>query len=423
MQTTVLHTGQMNMRFLCYFNNLLMMMSYAKPGRQHHHTIDACKPAALYLGQMQCIRVYRNLMVSLACCLGMLLLPACQQELPIAEAPPPLAVVPVPNDALYRFTDSGGRCAPIVINGFYVVGYPPDSSSNIEATVHVTKTGAYAVETERINGLQFAAKGRFTDTGFTTIRLYANGGVLAAATNVFTLRQGSSCRFTIVSRAPQAAQYVLRGQPGNCINAVVHGGYLSSFESTLDDSVVLEVEVLQPGLYSISTDTVQGMWYRGSGYLSQPGTQTIKLQARGTPVQPGIHVFKPSGGGTQCSFAVNVGFGVREATFVIESNGGAGTPCRSVLSGLYRSGEMLTSSHTLQLTVVVSRIGSYSIATATVNGFQFATTGSFTSTGMQQVTLAGIGTPLQRGTVIMRPQIVGASPIGGSICNTEVQVQ
>ncbi len=68
-----------------------------------------------------------------------------------------------------------------------------------------------------------------------------------------------------------------------------------------------------------------------------------------------------------------------------------------LLGGTYAQGTPLTSSDTAQLQVTVATAGTYNITTNSVNGVTFSKSGTFTTTGVQTVTLVGNGTPLNSG--------------------------
>lgn len=75
----------------------------------------------------------------------------------------------------------------------------------------------------------------------------------------------------------------------------------------------------------------------------------------------------------------------------------SGTCKPVVLNGAYFAGVALTSSNTVQLQVTVAAPGTYTISTNTVNGVTFSNSGTFTSVGVQTVTLIGSGTPTNSG--------------------------
>lgn len=84
----------------------------------------------------------------------------------------------------------------------------------------------------------------------------------------------------------------------------------------------------------------------------------------------------------------------------------AGTPglCSNpVVSGIYQAGTALNSANTVRLSVVVTRAGTYSIATKTVDGILFSGSGKFTSIGNQNVILKGTGNPEVAGVFEFAP--------------------
>lgn len=69
--------------------------------------------------------------------------------------------------------------------------------------------------------------------------------------------------------------------------------------------------------------------------------------------------------------------------------------CKPVtLAGAYATGTALTGANTVQLQVTVAKPGSYTISSNTANGISFTKSGTFTSAGVQTVTLIGSGTPV-----------------------------
>jgi hypothetical protein len=64
-----------------------------------------------------------------------------------------------------------------------------------------------------------------------------------------------------------------------------------------------------------------------------------------------------------------------------------------ILSGEYKQGITVTSANTVQVQVTVASAGTYNITTDPVNGITFSKSGTFTSTGVQNITLVASGTP------------------------------
>lgn len=73
--------------------------------------------------------------------------------------------------------------------------------------------------------------------------------------------------------------------------------------------------------------------------------------------------------------------------------------CAAVtVQGTYTGGINLNNTHTITVPVNVSQAGTYSVSTATINGITFSATGTFTTTGLQTITLQGTGIPINNST-------------------------
>ncbi len=64
-----------------------------------------------------------------------------------------------------------------------------------------------------------------------------------------------------------------------------------------------------------------------------------------------------------------------------------------IINGTYKEGTSMTPANTAQIQVTVAVPGTYSISTNSINGIMFSSSGTFTSTGIQNVTLFASGTP------------------------------
>jgi len=71
-----------------------------------------------------------------------------------------------------------------------------------------------------------------------------------------------------------------------------------------------------------------------------------------------------------------------------------------VINGIYKQGVATTDSNTVQVQVTVAEAGSYTITTNNVDGIIFGNTGTFNSTGIQNVLLYAGGTPLAAGNQV-----------------------
>ena len=89
--------------------------------------------------------------------------------------------------------------------------------------------------------------------------------------------------------------------------------------------------------------------------------------------------------------------------------------CTSITTGgTYTPGVSLTSANTVTVQVTVTTPGTFTISTNTVNGISFSYSGTFSTTGFQNVILTGTGTPINSGS-----QNFGIT-FGSSTCNFSI---
>jgi len=197
---------------------------------------------------------------------------------------------------------------------------------------------------------------------------------------------------------------------GNCLGAVVSGIYYKDTAIKASNYVDVSVQVDTIGTYTISSDTVNGYYFKATGSFTATGAQTVRLIGGGNPLATGTNLFRVTYNGTVCDFSVTVlaGTGNASAVFTVS--------CTSpVINGIYKAGTVLTASNTVVLNVNVTTIGPWSISTSpAVNGITFAGSGTFTATGSQTITLTGSGTPVAAATSSF-PVTVGTATCNFSI--------
>jgi hypothetical protein len=77
----------------------------------------------------------------------------------------------------------------------------------------------------------------------------------------------------------------------------------------------------------------------------------------------------------------------------------AGSCSNYQIHGTYFAGRALSQdTNTVVVQVNVTQVGAYTVSTNTVNGYSFFASGVFISTGIQNVTMKGQGTPVATGT-------------------------
>jgi hypothetical protein len=328
----------------------------------------------------------KHIIYLLALCI--LLMNGCQKELSFEGGN-------TPSDGSLQ-SDVSGDCLPKTINGAYVAGTPLVPATNtIAVQVNVTKAGSYEVYTDTVNGYFFRATGTFTALGANTVTLRSTGTPFTAGVNNFIVSyNGTICDIAVTvlpAGAGGPAAFTLQGSPTTC-GAVVNGNYSTTVALGVSNTVTLTVNVTAIGTYTISTAPTGGMTFAASGVFAATGVQTVILNGSGTPTTGGNNTIPVTAGASSCSFVVNVG-GPAAGTL----GGGPGACTPATIHGLYILSTVLTAADTVQIQVNVTTAGVYNITTNTVTGFSFSSSGNFATTGIQNVTLTGTGTPTTLG--------------------------
>jgi hypothetical protein len=201
---------------------------------------------------------------------------------------------------------------------------------------------------------------------------------------------------------------------GTCLPKNVYGNFIAAEAVTSTNYIELQVSVTSAGSYFISTDTLNGYYFRGTGNFTS-GSNTIKLTATGTPVAAGTNNFLITFDSSFCYVPVTVlPAGTAQAVFTLQ---GSGSSCMdAVVNGTYAPGIALTSDNKVTIKVNVTTTGTYSITTTAVNGMTFTGTGVLTATGPQVITLTGTGTPPNAETSVI------SVSAGSSSCTFSVPV-
>jgi len=234
-------------------------------------------------------------------------------------------------------------------------------------------------------------------------------------TGLFFLLALVSCQKETSFEVPVQAQGSLQNDNGDCLPKFVNGDYIAG--QSLGDSnyIDLVIDVSAPGAYTITTDTINGYYFKGTGNASTIGSLNVRLQGFGTPVNQGADPFIVYFDSSFCALEVTVGAGGSSSgtsVYTLDCSG-------SGFGGTYTAGTAVGASNVLNLNVNVTTPGTWSITTPSVNGTTFSGSGTFTATGPQTITLAGSGTPVNAGTVNLDMTINGSTcsfgmTVGGS---------
>lgn len=100
------------------------------------------------------------------------------------------------------------------------------------------------------------------------------------------------------------ALYSFDGGTSACTGASLSGTFTAGSAVTAANTVTLQVTVDSVGSWTVTTNTVNGVSFSGSGNFTATGAQDIVLTASGTPTSAGTYNFTPGPG--NCAFSVTV---------------------------------------------------------------------------------------------------------------------
>ena len=277
-------------------------------------------------------------------------------------------------------------------NNFYA-NVPATPANTDTVYVNVSQAGTYQIDTGApINGLQFFASGTLAVGNNVPIILKASGLPTAAGPNSFPLNTSSpnsvsNCGFSIVTQAtPGPATYTI-----NCATpAIQTGTFQTGTPLTTSSKITLSVTPSTTGIYSITTNVVNGVSFVGGGNFTSTTTQNVDLYANpvnNTPASAGTFIYTTIGGTVPCTnvSVAYTGGGGGEAVFFY-------TCSYSIITGTFQSGLALTSSDKISIPVAVGVSGSYSIISNTLNGVTFSGSGFLTAaSGIQYIDLTATG--------------------------------
>jgi len=198
-----------------------------------------------------------------------------------------------------------------------------------------------------------------------------------------------------------------------CTSASVNGAYAQGVQLTNSNYISVTLSVTKACSYNIAGTTTNGYNFTATGVFLQTGTFTVAAVGQGSPSAIGNDIVSLSlnGNSSTCSPTITI----------LSSAGTYSMSCGSaIVNGVYKKGTALSGGNTITLPVTVSAVGSYSVTTNTVDGISFSSSGTFTSTGAQNITLSGSGNPTSTEDKIMA--ITSNSADGTSTCKVTVMM-
>ena len=177
----------------------------------------------------------------------------------------------------------------------------------------------------------------------------------------------------------------------NCLPSNVSGVFIAGSKLNTLNYLEVTINVKKPGNYSITTQSKNGYYFSSTGIFKDSGLNTIKLMGIGTPIAAGVNTFAVSFGGTTCTISVTVAPVIIPTAYSFDCSG-------TKLNGNFFADSAVNNSNNISIAVNVSSVGSYSLATDSMNGIIFRSSGTFTSKGNQSITLTAYGKPTVVGT-------------------------
>jgi len=199
------------------------------------------------------------------------------------------------------------------------------------------------------------------------------------------------------------AQGGLQDSSGNCAPITVSGMYTPATSFSSNNYILVHANITSPGTFKIFTDTINGYYFIDSGRVNNNGSQSFKLMAHGKPIVSATANFTVRFNESYCTFTI-----LPDSAIYTFASTGSGCPNANVY-GSYKPGTAPDASDTVKIIVNVTKPGSYSIQTQTVNGISFISNGIFYNTGNYTVKLTGTGIPIYAGTTILPITIAGAA--------------
>ena len=207
---------------------------------------------------------------------------------------------------------------------------------------------------------------------------------------------------------------LVRDASNNCKPVLVNGSFVSGKDLDVNNHIQVEVHFTAIGSYTIATDTVNGYSFKAEGNAKDTGVINIQLSGNGKPLHAGSDQFHIAYANSTCTASVTVLDGASLASFTLQ--GSPNSCIIDTLIGGYIKGVAADTSSHVTIAVSVTTPGTYSVSTNAVNGYSFSGSGSFSSTGVQSISLVASGTPLKAGTDVFT---VNA---GSSTCSFSVNV-
>lgn len=305
------------------------------------------------------------------------------------------------------------NCGIINALGSYNIGIPLTQSNKLTVSVSPTVLGFWNIHTNILNGYSFSGTGTFTDlTPNQTVELLGTGTPIASGINNFNIASNATTQATAnCTNIPVTVATVAYTM--DCTTATQNGVYMQDTPLNTTNTTTLPVNVTATGQTTITTSTANGISFSsGLINLSTLGAQNVTLTGSGTPTAAGTVALTITGTpGAVSTCSINLTIAAQPVSYTTNCSG-------ITTAGAYAPNTPMTAANTMTVPVNVTYIGAYNISTNVVNGISFSGSGTFSSTGSQNVILTATGTPNSGGTYAYA--VTANSTNGSTACNKSI---
>ncbi len=166
----------------------------------------------------------------------------------------------------------------------------------------------------QVNGFagQFSTENmtvNITQISDTSVTGTFSGTALDSANKLVKINEGKfSYRKRSVATLPVTVSVgTLGSATDTCTGAVVSGIYKKNTALTGANTVTLSVNVTTAGTYTISSDTLKGISFKGTGSFTATGVQSVVIAGVGTPTDSAAALrFRVRYGTSSCTFLVKI---------------------------------------------------------------------------------------------------------------------
>ena len=219
--------------------------------------------------------------------------------------------------AVYNLAGTPGACTGGQVFGTYALGVPLNAGDSVRLSVNVVSIGTWNITTTpAVGGMVFAGSGTFTATGNQNIILVgtpASVPTINGANTIPVSTGTSNCSFIVTVTSPATGTV-------DCSSATFTGTFTAGVAMTASNTVTISVTVLTTGPYSITTDTINNVWFNASGNFPTATTTPVILIGHGTPASSGPFIFKVKFGTSTCTFTCNFSAAVNSDYFPLTAN-------------------------------------------------------------------------------------------------------